>query len=52
MTRDLDGLPIRNFYFYGTQSDLHRDLGVYPELARGYQARRRVERVWPKYPRE
>ena len=31
------GIPIRNFYFDGTQSDLDRDLGVYMELARGYR---------------
>ena len=31
------GIPIRNFYFDGTQSDLDRDLGVYLELARTYQ---------------
>ncbi len=37
VSRDLGGLPIRNFYFDGTQSDLDRDLGVYMELARSYQ---------------
>jgi predicted nucleotide-binding protein (sugar kinase/HSP70/actin superfamily) len=37
ISRDLGGLPIRNFYFDGTQSDLDRDLGVYMELARGYR---------------
>jgi predicted nucleotide-binding protein (sugar kinase/HSP70/actin superfamily) len=40
ISRDLGGLPIRNFYFDGTQSDLDRDLGVYMELARGYRKRR------------
>jgi len=39
ISRDLGGIPIRNFYFDGTQSDLDRDLGVYMELARGYAAR-------------
>jgi predicted nucleotide-binding protein (sugar kinase/HSP70/actin superfamily) len=37
ISRDLGGLPIRNFYFDGTQADLDRDLGVYMELARTYQ---------------
>ncbi len=37
ISRDLGGLPIRNFYFDGTQSDLDRDLGVYMELARTYR---------------
>jgi predicted nucleotide-binding protein (sugar kinase/HSP70/actin superfamily) len=36
VSRDLGGIPIRNFYFDGTQSDLDRDLGVYMELARGF----------------
>jgi predicted nucleotide-binding protein (sugar kinase/HSP70/actin superfamily) len=40
LSRDLGGIPIRNFYFDGTQSDLDRDLGVYMELARTYQKRR------------
>jgi len=44
LSRDLGGIPIRNFYFDGTQSDLDRDLGVYMELARSYQ-RRGLERV-------
>jgi predicted nucleotide-binding protein (sugar kinase/HSP70/actin superfamily) len=37
ISRDLGGLPIRNFYFDGTQSDLDRDLGVYMELARSFR---------------
>jgi len=40
VSRDLGGIPIRNFYFDGTQSDLDRDLGVYMELARSYRAAR------------
>ena len=39
LSRDLGGIPIRNFYFDGTQSDLDRDLGVYMELARSYSAK-------------
>ena len=37
ISRDHGGIPIRNFYFDGTQSDLDRDLGVYMELARSYR---------------
>ncbi len=40
VSRDLGGIPIRNFYFDGTQSDLDRDLGVYLELARSYRRKR------------
>ena len=39
VSRDLGGIPIRNFYFDGTQSDLDRDLGVYMELARGWRTK-------------
>jgi predicted nucleotide-binding protein (sugar kinase/HSP70/actin superfamily) len=34
------GLPIRNFYFDGTQCDLDRDLGIFLELCRSYQRRK------------
>ncbi len=44
LSRDMGGIPIRNFYFDGTQSDLDRDLGVYIELARGYQRRKKYQR--------
>jgi len=44
ISRDLGGIPIRNFYFDGTQSDLDRDLGVYLELARSYQKRKKILR--------
>jgi len=37
ISRDHGGIPIRNFYFDGTQADLDRDLGVYMELTRSYQ---------------
>jgi len=37
VSRDHAGIPIRNFYFDGTQSDLDRDLGIYLELARTYR---------------
>jgi predicted nucleotide-binding protein (sugar kinase/HSP70/actin superfamily) len=45
VSRDLGGIPIRNFYFDGTQSDLDRDLGVYLELARTYQRRKKHQRA-------
>jgi len=40
LSRDLGGIPIRNFYFDGTQNDLDRDLGVYVELARSYRRKK------------
>jgi predicted nucleotide-binding protein (sugar kinase/HSP70/actin superfamily) len=47
ISRDLGGIPIRNFYFDGTQNDLDRDLGVYLELARNYQRRKKWPRTYP-----
>ena len=47
--RDLDGLPIRVFYFDGTQADLERDVGIFIELARTYQRRKKKTRRYPAY---
>jgi predicted nucleotide-binding protein (sugar kinase/HSP70/actin superfamily) len=41
VSRDHGGIPIRNFYFDGTQSSLERDIGIFLELARNYRARNR-----------
>ena len=43
------GIPIRNFYFDGTQSDLDRDLGIYLELAHSYREKRTYARKYPAY---
>jgi predicted nucleotide-binding protein (sugar kinase/HSP70/actin superfamily) len=40
VSRDNGGMPIRNFYFDGTQHDADRDIGIYLELARNYRSRR------------
>jgi predicted nucleotide-binding protein (sugar kinase/HSP70/actin superfamily) len=40
LSRDLGGIPIRSFYFDGTQSDLDRDLGVYLELAQTFRKKK------------
>jgi len=44
---DLDGIPIRNFFFDGTQTHLPRDVAIFMELARSYQVRKKVRRVYP-----
>ena len=49
LSKDLGGIPIRNFYFDGTQSDLDRDLGIYMELARSYRERKLYQRRYPSY---
>ncbi len=47
LSRDHDDIPVRNFYFDGTQSDLDRDVGIFMELARTYKERKRVARTYP-----
>jgi predicted nucleotide-binding protein (sugar kinase/HSP70/actin superfamily) len=42
-----DHMPIRNFFFDGTQSDLDRDVAIFVELARAYQARKKTTRTYP-----
>jgi predicted nucleotide-binding protein (sugar kinase/HSP70/actin superfamily) len=49
VSRRLDDMPIRVFYFDGTQSDLERDIGIFLELARTYQRRKKVSRRYPPY---
>jgi predicted nucleotide-binding protein (sugar kinase/HSP70/actin superfamily) len=45
LSHDLGGIPIRNFYFDGTQSDLDRDVGIYLELARSYREKKDYRRA-------
>ncbi len=47
--RDHDHIPVRTFYFDGTQSDLERDVGIFLELARTYQRRKKHPRRFPAY---
>jgi len=49
LSKDYGGIPIRNFYFDGTQSDLDRDLGIYMELARSYREKKSYPRHYPAY---
>jgi len=48
LSGDHDDIPIKNFYFDGSLTDLERDLDVFLELARNYQRRKRMKRVYPK----
>ncbi len=48
LSRDYGGIPIRNFYFDGTQTDLDRDLVIYLELARSYREKKTWKRCMPK----
>jgi predicted nucleotide-binding protein (sugar kinase/HSP70/actin superfamily) len=49
LSHDLDDMPIRVFYFDGTQGDLERDVGIFIELARTYQRRKKTTRRYPAY---
>jgi len=44
VSADCDDMPIRNFFFDGTQTDLDRDVGIFMELACTYQARKKQPR--------
>lgn len=47
VSRDCDDIPMKNFYFDGTHSDMDRDVGIFLELARTYQKRKKTSRVYP-----
>jgi len=46
---DHDGIPIRNFYFDATSSNMERDLDIFMELAAGYLKRKNKVRRYPPY---
>ncbi len=49
LQKDLDNMPIRTFYFDGTQGDLERDVGIFLELAGTYGRRKKRQRTYPAY---
>jgi predicted nucleotide-binding protein (sugar kinase/HSP70/actin superfamily) len=49
LQKDLDNMPIRTFYFDGTQGDLERDVGIFLELASTYRRRKHKPRRYPAY---
>ena len=49
VAHDLDDLPIRNFYFDDSSSNMQRDLDIFMELAQSYQERKTVGRRFPAY---
>jgi len=44
VSRDHDDIPIRVFYFDGTNKDLDRDVGIFLELAKTYKRRKKITR--------
>ncbi len=45
LSADHDNIPIRNFYFDGTQTDLENDLGIFMELVRNYHRKKTRKRI-------
>ena len=45
VSADHDNIPIRNFYFDGTQTDLENDLGIFMELVRNYHRKKTRKRI-------
>ena len=46
---DHDNIPIRNFYFDSTSSNMERDLDIFMELASGYRKRKKQVRRYPTF---
>ncbi|MFQ6044461.1 MAG: hypothetical protein ACE5PV_26720 [Candidatus Poribacteria bacterium] len=44
VSRDHEDIPIRTFYFDGSQLDLDRDIGIFIELARNYKRKKSKKR--------
>jgi predicted nucleotide-binding protein (sugar kinase/HSP70/actin superfamily) len=44
---DHDDIPVRNFYFDASSSNMDRDLDIFMELAHGYRARKTRRRQYP-----
>jgi predicted nucleotide-binding protein (sugar kinase/HSP70/actin superfamily) len=49
LSEDHDGMPIRSFYFDGTESDYDRDVEIFLELASTYKRRKKVIRRYPAH---
>ncbi len=49
VSKDYDGMPIRNFYFDASSSNMQRDLDIFMELADGYCRRKKTTRRYPAY---
>jgi predicted nucleotide-binding protein (sugar kinase/HSP70/actin superfamily) len=49
VARDHDDIPIRNFYFDATSSNMERDLDIFMELTGGYRRRKKMQRRYPSF---
>ncbi|MDY6934904.1 MAG: hypothetical protein SVZ03_11890 [Spirochaetota bacterium] len=48
LSRDYDNIPIKNFYFDGTVTNLEADLDIFLELAKNYHRSKKRQRVYPQ----
>jgi predicted nucleotide-binding protein (sugar kinase/HSP70/actin superfamily) len=49
VSRENDNIPIKNFYFDGTEIDYDQDVEIFLELASTYQRNKKVKRIFPGY---
>lgn len=49
ISADHDNIPIRSFYFDGTESDYDRDVEIFLELAATYKRRKKKDRRYPAH---
>jgi predicted nucleotide-binding protein (sugar kinase/HSP70/actin superfamily) len=49
VSEDHDGMPIRSFYFDGTEGDYDRDVEIFLELASTYMRRKKKTRGYPAH---
>jgi predicted nucleotide-binding protein (sugar kinase/HSP70/actin superfamily) len=49
ISHDCNDIPIRNFYFDASNSNMSRDMEIFMELSRGYQRRKPITRKFPSY---
>ena len=49
VSKDYDKLPIRNFYFDSSSSNMERDLDIFMELANAYKQRKKTQRQYPAF---
>jgi len=49
VARDHEDIPIRNFYFDATSSNMERDLDIFMELAHEYRRRKTRQRRYPEH---
>ena len=48
MSREHENLPVRNFYFDASTSNMERDLDIFMELAGAYHRRKSAQRHYPR----